>query len=257
MIGVTSFFRDPAAWECLRAKIIPAILAAHPAGGALRAWVPGCSTGEEAYSLAMIFKEALAEEKPAGGFSLQIFATDLDKDAIDRARQGVYPANIAGDVSAERLRRFFVEEKHGYRVGKEIREMVIFAPQNLIMDPPFTRLDILSCRNLLIYLAPELQKKLLPLFHYSLNPGGVLFLGSAETVGAATDLFAPLDGKTRTFPASRSRPRPEPVEFPTSVFPRARMDGALAAASAHEDRAQPAVAGRAAPLAALRRRPPC
>jgi hypothetical protein len=136
--------------------------------------VPGCSTGEEAYSLAMIFKEAVEQEKPARGFSLQIFATDLDKDAIDRARQGLYPANIAGDVSAERLRRFFVQEEHGYQVGKEIRETVIFAPQNLIMDPPFTRLDILCCRNLLIYLAPELQKKLLPLFHYSLNPGGVL-----------------------------------------------------------------------------------
>ena len=229
LIGVTSFFRDPAAWECLRAKIIPAILTAHPAGGALRAWVPGCSTGEEAYSLAMIFKEALAEEKPAGGFSLQIFATDLDKDSVDRARQGVYPANIAGDVSAERLRRFFVEEKHGYRVGKQIREMVLFAPHNLLMDPPFTRLDILSCRNLLIYLAPELQKKLLPLFHYSLNPGGVLFLGSAETIGAATNLFAPFDGKTRIFQRLDSALRTEPVDFPTSVLP-ARPQGAAALA---------------------------
>ncbi len=219
LIGVTSFFRDPAAWECLRKKVIPAILAAHPVGGALRAWVPGCSTGEEAYSLAMIFKEVVAEEKPARRLSLQIFATDLDKDAIDRARQGVYPANIAGDVSAERLRRFFVQDERGYQVGKEIRETVIFAPQNLIMDPPFTRLDILSCRNLLIYLAPELQKKLLPLFHYSLNPGGVLLLGSAETVGVATDLFAPLDGKTRIFRRLDSGLRAEPVDFPSSVFP--------------------------------------
>ena len=219
LIGVTSFFRDPATWECLRKKVIPAILAAHSVGGTLRAWVPGCSTGEEAYSLAMIFKEAAAEEKPARRLSLQIFATDLDKDAIDRARQGVYPANIAGDVSAERLRRFFVKDEHGYQVGKEIRETVIFAPQNLIMDPPFTRLDILSCRNLLIYLAPELQKKLLPLFHYSLNPGGVLLLGSAETVGVATDLFAPLDGKTRIFRRLDSGPRAEPVDFPSSVFP--------------------------------------
>jgi two-component system CheB/CheR fusion protein len=219
LIGVTSFFRDPAAWECLRKKVIPAILAAHSAGGALRAWVPGCSTGEEAYSLAMIFKEVVVQEKPAGSFSLQIFATDLDKDSVDRARQGIYPANIAGDVSAERLRRFFVEGKHGYQVGKQIREMVLCAPHNLIMDPPFTRLDILSCRNLLIYLAPELQKKLLSLFHYSLNPNGFLFLGSAETVGAATDLFAPLEARTQIFRRLNGVLRTEPVDFPTSVLP--------------------------------------
>jgi len=219
LIGVTSFFRDPAAWDCLRKKIIPDLLAAHPTGGALRAWVPGCSTGEEAYSLAMVFKEAVAQEKSARGLSLQIFATDLDKDAIDRARQGHYPANIAGDVSVERLRRFFVQEEHGYQVGKEIRETVIFAPQNLIMDPPFTRLDILSCRNLLIYLAPELQKKLLPLFHYSLSPGGVLLLGSAETIGVATDLFSPLDSKTRIFRRLENALRTGPVDFPISGFP--------------------------------------
>jgi two-component system CheB/CheR fusion protein len=223
LIGVTSFFRDPAAWEILGKKVIPELLAAYPAGGTLRAWVPGCSTGEEAYSLAMIFKETLAQEKPARSFSLQIFATDLDKSAIERARQGLYPANIAGDVSAERLHRFFVREEHGYQVGKEAREMVIFAPQNLIMDPPFTRLDILCCRNLLIYLAPELQKKLLPLFHYSLCPGGVLFLGSAETIGANTDLFAPIDGKTRIFRRLAGALRSVPVDFPTSTFlPRQR-----------------------------------
>ena len=218
LIGVTSFFRDPAVWDFLRNKVIPGILTAHSAGVALRAWVPACSTGEEAYSLAMVFKEALAQEKGARGFSLQIFATDLDKSAIDRARQGLYPANIAGDVSAERIRRFFVQDEHGYQVSKEIREMVIFAPQNLIMDPPFTRLDILSCRNLLIYLAPELQKKLLPLFHYSLGPGGVLVLGSAETIGAATDLFAPLDSKARIFRRLDRDLRTMPIDFPTSAF---------------------------------------
>ena len=220
LIGVTSFFRDPAAWEQLREQAIPALLASRPAGRALRAWVPGCSTGEEAYSLAIVFKEALEQVKPKGRYALQIFATDLDRDAIDKARQGVFPANIAADVSPERLSRFFVKEEHGYRVRKEIREMVIFAPQNLIMDPPFTKLDILSCRNLLIYLAPELQKKLLPLFHYSLNPGGILFLGSAETIGGFTDLFAPLSGKARIFRRSESALRPEPVEFPSS-FARA------------------------------------
>ena len=178
--------------------------------------MPGCSTGEEAYSLAIVFKEALEEVKPRGKFSLQIFATDLDRDAIDKARQGVYPANITADVSEERLRRFFIKEEHGYRVRKEIREMVIFAPQNLIMDPPFTKLDILSCRNLLIYLTPEVQKKLIPLFHYSLNPGGILFLGSAETIGDFTDLFAPLDGKSRLFRRTESVLRPEQIVFPSS-----------------------------------------
>src|SRR6185503_3491502 len=168
-------FRDPAAWEQLRKQAIPALLASRSPGQALRAWVPGCSTGEEAYSLAMVFKEAVELAKPKGNFSLQIFATDLDRDAIDKARQGVFPANITADVSEERLKRFFTKEDRGYRVRKQIRETVIFAPQNLVMDPPFTKLDILNCRNLLIYLTPEVQKKLFPLFHYSLNPKGVLF----------------------------------------------------------------------------------
>ena len=216
LIGVTSFFRDPAAWEQLRESAIPALLASRSPGQALRAWVPGCSTGEEAYSLAMVFKEALEQAKPKGNFALQIFATDLDRDAIDKARQGVFPNNIAADVSPGRLSRFFAKDEHGYRVRKEIREMVIFAPQNLIMDPPFTKLDILSCRNLLIYLSAEVQKKLIPLFQYSLAPGGILFLGSAETIGGATDLFVPLSGKSRLFQRTESIVRPEPIEFPSS-----------------------------------------
>ncbi|HEX8987236.1 MAG TPA: chemotaxis protein CheB, partial [Rhodocyclaceae bacterium] len=166
LIGVTNFFRDPEAWEAMRNQALPALFAASPAGRSLRAWVTGCSTGEEAYSLAIVFKEALEKQQPQGRFSLQIYATDLDHTVIDKARQGNYPSNIAADVSSERLARFFVATDHGYTVGKEIREMVIFAPQNVIMDPPFTKLDILSCRNLMIYLGPELQKKLLPLFHY-------------------------------------------------------------------------------------------
>ena len=219
LIGVTSFFRDPPAWEQLKDEVIPALLAAHPKGGLLRAWASGCSTGEEAYSLAMVFKEALERVKPAGNFSLQVFATDLDRDAIDRARAGVYPANIAADVSPERLRRFFVQDEHGFRVGKEIRETVIFAPQNVIMDSPFTKLDLLICRNLLIYLDPGIQRKLIPLFHYSLNPGGVLFLGSAETIGAFTGLFVPLAGKKRFYRRIDSALPAEPVEFPSSFFP--------------------------------------
>jgi two-component system CheB/CheR fusion protein len=216
LIGVTNFFRDPAAWEQLRAQAIPTLLASRAPGQVLRAWVPGCSTGEEAYSLAIVLKEVVEEIKPKGKFTIQIFATDLDRDAIDKARLGVFAANITADVSEERLKRFFTKEERGYRVRKEIREMVIFAPQNLIMEPPFTKLDILSCRNLLIYLTPEVQKKLIPLFHYSLIPGGILFQGSAETIGDCTDLFAPLGGKSRLFRRTESVLRPEQVAFPSS-----------------------------------------
>ena len=199
LIGVTQFFRDPEAWSALADEVLPALFASHPQGAAFRAWTPGCSTGEEAYTLAMAFREATDRLSAPGRFSLQIFATDLDKNAIDRARQGLYPAAVSADLTRERLSRFFVAEERGYRVNKEIREMVIFAPQNLVMDPPFTKLDLLTCRNLLIYLDTDLQKKLLPLFHYSLNPGGYLFLGSAETAGSATDLFAPMDRKYRLY----------------------------------------------------------
>jgi chemotaxis methyl-accepting protein methylase len=216
LIGVTGFFRDPACWEELRKKILPGLIASRPNGHVLRAWVSGCSTGEEAYSLVMLFKEVMDKLKPQKKITLQVFATDLDKDAIDKARQGVYPENICTDVSPKQISRFFKKEEQGYRVIGEIREMVIFAPQNLIMDPPFTKLDILTCRNLLIYLAPEMQKKLIPLFHYSLTPGGVLFLGSAETVGTFTDLFTPLNNKLRFFRRTESVVRSEPIEFPSS-----------------------------------------
>ncbi|MDH4453307.1 MAG: chemotaxis protein CheB [Verrucomicrobiota bacterium] len=216
LIGVTNFFRDPAVWDELRSKVIPALLASRSPGHALRAWVPGCSTGEEAYTLAMVFREAVEALKPKASFVLQIFATDLDRDAIDKARHGVFPPNITTDVSAERLKRFFTKEDHGYRVRREIREMVIFAPQNIIMDPPFTKLDLLSCRNLLIYLTAEVQKKLMPLFHYSLTPGGLLLLGSAETVGSSTDLFASVSAKARIFKRTETVQRPVQVEFPAS-----------------------------------------
>ncbi|MBN2438779.1 MAG: PAS domain-containing protein [Deltaproteobacteria bacterium] len=219
LIGVTSFFRDPAEWDNLQRKGIPALLAARLAGGMLRAWSIGSSTGEEAYSLAIVFKEAIEQVKPKENYTLQIFATDLDRETVDKARQGVYPANIAADVSGERLMRFFIKEENGYRVSKEIRTMVTFATQNVIMDPPFTKLDILICRNLLIYLTPELQRKLLPLFHYSLNPGGVLFLGSAETVSTFTDLFAPLNIKSKIFRRRESLLPAEPPVFPAVFVP--------------------------------------
>ena len=216
LIGVTSFFRDTAVWEELRKKILPALIASRPDGHVLRAWVPGCSTGEEAYSLAMIFKEVTEKIKPRKKITLQVFATDLDKDAISKARQGLYPENICADVTAQHLSRFFTKDEHGCRVTAEIRGMVTFAPQSIIMDPPFTKLDILSCRNLLIYLATEMQKKLIPLFHYSLTPGGILLLGSAETVGTFTDLFTPLNNKLRIFRRTDSVLRPEPIDFPSS-----------------------------------------
>jgi chemotaxis methyl-accepting protein methylase len=216
LIGVTSFFRDPACWEELRKKILPALIASRPNGHVLRAWVPGCSTGEEAYSLAMAFKEVMENSKSRKKITLQVFATDLDKDAIEKARQGIYPENICADVSPKQMTRFFKKDEHGCRVNSEIRETVIFAPQSLIMDPPFTKLDILTCRNLMIYLAPEMQKKLIPLFHYALTQGGILFLGSAETVGTFTDLFTPLNNKLRIFRRTDSVARTEPIEFPAS-----------------------------------------
>ncbi len=216
LIGVTNFFRDPAAWDQLRDQALPALLARRPASHTLRAWVPGCSTGEEAYSLAIVLKEATEKFAPREKFTLQIFATDLDKDAIEMARQAGFPANIRVDVSAARLKRFFTKEGSGYRLCKEIREMVIFAPQNLIMDPPFTKLDILSCRNLLINLTTEVQKKLIPLFHYSLTPGGILFQGSAETIGDSTALFSPLSGKSRLYRRTETIVQPALITFPTA-----------------------------------------
>jgi two-component system CheB/CheR fusion protein len=218
LIGVTNFFRDPETWIQLRDEAVPTLLANHPSGGTLRAWSAGCSTGEEAYSMAITFKEAVDKVKPGENYKLQIYATDLDQDAIDKARQGIYPANIAADVSPDRLKRYFIQEENGYRICKEIREMVTFATQNVIMDPPFTKLDILICRNLLIYLTPELQKKLLPLFHYSLLTGGVLFLGSAESISAFADLFTTLNAKARLF-RKRECVLGEQPAFPATFVP--------------------------------------
>ena len=218
LIGVTNFFRDPEVWETLRTEAIPALLAKHPTGQALRAWVCACSTGEEAYSLAMLFKDVLDEQKPEARFTLQIYATDLDFDAVDTARKGLYPANIVSDVSAERLAHYFTPEDGGaYRISKEIRDMVVFATQNVISDPPFTKLDILTCRNLLIYFGAQMQKKLIPLFHYALNQDGLLVLGSAETVGNFGHLFAPATHQSRIFLRLDKRQPIAELEFPRQV----------------------------------------
>ncbi|MEP7381216.1 MAG: chemotaxis protein CheB [Gemmatimonadota bacterium] len=232
LIGVTKFFRDPAVWEQLQKDVLPELITALPPGGALRAWVPGCSTGEEAYSLAIAFREVMIAQGRANDISLQVFATDLDPDAIERARTGLFPASIAADVSEERLAHFFVTEDAGYRVAKSIREIVVFAPQNLVMDPPFTRLDLVTCRNLLIYLTTEMQQRLLPLFHYSLRPGGYLLLGTAESLGAATALFATVPGKNRLFRRLDVPTPSDPVIFPANFSPtRARTAAATPAAS--------------------------
>lgn len=198
LIGVTNFFRDPEAFDLLKTKALPALLSSKPDGYVLRVWVAGCSSGEEAYSLAMLLQESMEEENRY--FSVQIFATDLDEESIAVARAAIYPPTIKADVSAERLQRFFIKEDSGnYRVRKSIRENLVFAQQNIIQDPPFTKLDILSCRNLLIYLGSELQKKLLPLFYYSLKPDSLLFLGSSESLGHSAELFKPLVKKWKIF----------------------------------------------------------
>ncbi|MEI6916171.1 MAG: chemotaxis protein CheB, partial [Armatimonadota bacterium] len=199
LIGVTSFFRDPEEWDRLRDVAITNLLNDGSPRRELRAWVVGCSTGEEAYSLAIVFKEALEKLKPQGIFTLQIFATDLDRYAIDRARSGTFPINIAADVSPERLARFFTEDNGNYIVNKEIREMVIFAPQNVIKDPPFTKLDIVTCRNMLIYMESDLQKMVLRLLHYSLMTDGIMLLGSAESVSGLTDYFRLVEDKSRIY----------------------------------------------------------
>lgn len=218
LIGVTNFFRDPDAWDELKGEVIPTLLKRYPTGKMLRAWSTGCSGGEEAYSLAITFKEALEQIKPTEDFTLQIFATDVSQDAIDKARHGVYPASIASDVSPGRLHRYFTKDGDCYRICKEIRGMVTFATQNVATDPPFTKLDILVCRNLLIYLTPELQKKLMPLFHYSLASGGVLFLGAAESVNTFTDLFKSRGNKSRLFWRSESILPVGALTFSSSVI---------------------------------------
>ncbi len=187
LINVTSFFRDPKVFEQLRAKIIPDLIAGQPADQPLRIWIAGCSTGEEAYSLAMLFREAVVAAK--SNVKLQVFASDVDADAVAAARDGLYPHTISADVSPERLSRFFSHEDHGYRVSPELRTAVVFTVQDVLADPPFSRLDLVSCRNLLIYLGPEAQTKVIDLFHFALRKGGILLLGNAETIGTAEGQF--------------------------------------------------------------------
>ncbi len=219
LIGVTSFFRDAKSFEVLKNKILPGLLEQLEEGDTFRAWVPGCSTGEEAYSLAMVLQECL--EAGSKRVNVQLFGTDIDPIAIDRAREGLFPESISADLSQERLKRFLSKEGNFFRIRKAIRERVVFSVQDMIKDPPFSRLDLLCCRNLLIYLNSPLQKKLLPLFHYTLKPGGVLVLGSSETIGGFTNLFQILD---TTWKIYKRQEVPEmlrqQVDFPSGIAQR-------------------------------------
>ena len=199
LIGVTNFFRDPEVFKALDEQVVAKLFANKVAGGSIRVWVPGCSTGEEAYSIAILLTER--QETLKQSFQVQVFATDIDSQAIATARTGVYPASIAVDISPERLARYFTIEPGGdkYRVNKAIRDILVFSEQSVIKDPPFSKLDMISCRNLLIYMGSELQKKIIPLFHYALNPNGFLFLGTSETVGEFNDLFDGLDRKAKIY----------------------------------------------------------
>lgn len=216
MIGVTNFFRDPLVWEKLKEKVIPDLIEKAGPNKQLRAWIPGCSTGEEAYTLAIVFKEVLEAKFPNKGMTLQIFASDLDDDAIHIARKGMFTENIATDVSSRRLSRFFTKAEDGYIINTEIREMIVFAQHNIIMHPPFTNIDILSCRNLMIYLDPELQRKLLGLFYYSLNHEGILVLGTSESLGEQGNLFSSLDSSLKIFRRSPENLDQQLFNFPSS-----------------------------------------
>ena len=208
LIGVTGFFRDPEAFEALNENAIQCLFQDKNNDEAIRAWVPGCSTGEEAYSIAMLMQEQL--ERSQAQRSIQIFATDIDHQAIEKARTGVYPASIVADVSPERLGRFFEPEQDFYRIKKFVRDLVVFAEQDVIKDPPFSRIDLVSCRNLLIYMGPELQKKVLSLFYYGLRQGGYLFLGPSESIGELTNLYEPVERKWKLY---QSKPGGTPPEI--------------------------------------------
>ena len=216
LIGVTTFFREEESFEALKKNILPDCFNKLSKEETFRVWVPGCSTGEEVYSLAMVLRECL--DDISGQAGLQIFGTDIDNDAIEKARLGVFPSSISAHVSEDRLKRFFKEEEGFFRINKEIRDCAVFSTQNIIKDPPFPRIHLLCCRNLLIYLNAKAQKKVLPVFHYTLNPGGILMLGSSETIGSFSNLFKPLDGKCKIF-MKKEVPRAlrQIVDFPSGT----------------------------------------
>jgi two-component system, chemotaxis family, CheB/CheR fusion protein len=218
LIGVTSFFRDELVWERLRDEVIPSLLERLPDRHTIRIWIPACSTGEEAYSLAIVFKEVLRKINSGKILTIQIFATDINSSSIEKARKGIYPSNIVTDVTPGRLDLFFTKSDEQFHINPEVREMVVFAPQNLVRDPPFTKLDIIFCRNLLIYFDLELQKKVLSIFHYSLRKDGILVLGTAETNSSHPDLFSAADTKYKIYTRSDSAVPDDPIEFSYQIF---------------------------------------
>ncbi len=214
LIGVTSFFRDAGSFAALEAHVLPTLFQNHPDGEPIRIWVAGCSTGEEAYSLAILFQETA--ERIGRENRIQVFATDIDQRAIEQARSAVYPDSISADVAPERLARFFLRDEPGsYRVKKSVRDLLVFSEQDVIKDPPFSRMDLIACRNLLIYLGPELQKRVIPLFHYALRPGGVLILGGSESIGEFVHLFESVDRKWKIY-------RRREVTTPRPILPESR-----------------------------------
>src|SRR5262245_50259523 len=210
LISVTSFFRDREPFDVLKQRVFPHLLEHKRTGDPVRIWVPACSTGEEAYSIAICLLEQLGDR--AGDYRLQIFGTDVDDQSIQHARRGVYPENIALDVSRERLQRFFIKRETEFLVARRVRDMVVFSTQNVTKDAPFSRLDLVSCRNLLIYLRPTMQKKVLRILHYSLLPTGFMLLGSSETVGDATDHFSLMDRKNKLY-SKRNVPSMAPLDL--------------------------------------------
>ncbi|HUQ21075.1 MAG TPA: chemotaxis protein CheB, partial [Gemmatimonadaceae bacterium] len=232
LIGVTSFFRDPQVFDELRALVFPSIVESRTNGDPLRIWVAGCSGGEESYSIAIALFEFLEEnglEMP-----VQMFGTDLSDVAIARARAGLYPESIAEQVSPERLRRFFIPDRGGYRIAKFVRDVCIFSRQNIARDPPFSRLDLVSCRNVLIYFEQGLQRKIFPTFHYALKPHGMLLLGTAESPGAASDLFEPISKRHKIY-----RRRERSHDFRDLDFVNYTPSGPVATTSSSQKRAVP------------------
>jgi two-component system, chemotaxis family, CheB/CheR fusion protein len=229
LIHVTGFFRDPEAFEALKTKVFRKLLKNRPAGLQLRVWVPGCSTGEEAYSIAICLLECFGNG--ANSVDIQIFATDISETALEKARAGIYTESIAADVSPERLRRFFVKAPRAYQISKSIRDICVFARQDIIKDPPFSGLDLISCRNLLIYLGTVLQKKVLPVIHYALKPNGYLLLGSSETLGSFADHFDQVDKKHKIY-VKKFAPTRLGVDF-------SREDRAPEEAAASKEREEP------------------
>jgi two-component system CheB/CheR fusion protein len=256
LIGVTKFFRDADAFQVLEDRVIPAIVGADPGGAPLRIWVPACSTGEEAYSIAILLTERMEALRLV--CPVKIFATDIDGRAIATARQGCYPASIAADLTPDRLARFFTAEAGGYQISKAVRDLLIFSEQDVVRDPPFSRLDLISCRNLLIYMGAELQRKLVPVFHYALKPGGLLFLGTSETASEFGEFFAALDRTAKVYRRKTDHPLLHPTTANTSAAPTTSSPAPLRPADAKppgptslRERTEQALLRLAFPAAAL------